>query len=208
MEENKLTPFEMSVCQEYFANGLNKTAAFRTCHRAAAGWQETTAWNRASEFFQKPHIVTYVNELHEQAKKVAADKFNITVSRVLQGFAAIAFFDIRKIFNDSGQLKHPANLDDATAAAISSIEVVTRTSGTGEDMEVEYIHKIKLHDKMRGLENLARYLHIYEMSGKEGEQDECRFKGAKIPDWMREMIPSAGEKHAVADGIQDHETNY
>jgi hypothetical protein len=57
-------------------------------------------------------------------------------------------------------------------------------------MQVEYTHKIKALDKLRALENLAKYLHIFELSGKEGDQEDVRYKGLKVPPWMREMIPS------------------
>lgn len=196
MRENtisQLTLFEMSVCHEFFKNGLNKSEAYRKCHRAATGWAESTVWNRASEFFQKPHIQRYVNELHEQARAVALKKFDITAEKVLQEFAKIAFFDIRAIFSENGNLINPPALSDDMAAALASIEVVTKTIGSGEDMEIEYTHKIKPYDKLRALENLARYLHLFELNGKEGEQDDACFKGIKVPPWMKEMIPSAGD---------------
>jgi len=47
-EQKQLTPFELEVCQKYFDNGGNKSAAFRACHPSAPGWRESTVWARAS----------------------------------------------------------------------------------------------------------------------------------------------------------------
>ena len=58
-------------------------------------------------------------------------------------------------------------------------------------MEIEYTHKIKTYDKLRALENLARYLHLFE-DGRDGNNGEVEasWKGMKVPAWMKEMIPS------------------
>jgi phage terminase small subunit len=48
--------------------------------------------------------------------------------------------------------------DDDTAASIASIEVVTRKVG---DNEVEHLHRIKLWDKVKALEQLSEHLGLY-----------------------------------------------
>lgn len=59
-------------------------------------------------------------------------------------------------------LKSPEAIDDNTAAAISGIEVVTKSVGDGE---VEYVHKIKTTDKKGALELMGRHLGMFHEKG-------------------------------------------
>jgi len=184
-----LTDFEEKCCREVMANGGNQAAAFRSINPKAENWKHSTVWSRSSELFARPHVQEYLNELKRVAREIAEKKLEISVERVLREFARIGFSDIRKIFNkENGNLINPSKLDDDTAAAVSGVEVVTTAVGTGEDVQIEYTHKIKTYDKLRALENLAKYLHLFETAGATPEEG-CKFKGVPIPEWMREMIP-------------------
>jgi phage terminase small subunit len=183
----KLTPFELDVCQAYFENGGNKSEAFRTCHKTAAGWKESTVWARASKVFAQEHIKKYVAELHHRARVVAAEKFDITAEKVLNEIAKIAFADIRRLF-DGNRILLPGEIPDDIAAAISSIEVVT-SSPPGDTGFVEYTHKFKLSSKLQALGFLAEYLNVGKAAGNKQAETED-FCGAKIPAWMKELIPS------------------
>lgn len=186
-----LTDLEERCCREYMANGGQQAAAFRTCNPKAEKWKNQTVWARSSELFSRPHVQEYLQGLKDIAREIADKKLEISVERVLREFARIAFSDIRKIFTENGNLINPSKLDDDTAAAISGVEVVTTAIGTGDDVHIEYTHKIKTYDKQRSLENLAKYLHLFETAGNKDE-DGCRFKGVQLPQWMRDMIPGQG----------------
>lgn len=99
--------------------------------------------------------------LQKMDKKDLA-KFDVTVDNVNREKSAIAFFDIRKIFTDDGALKHPQDLDDASAAAIASIEVEAKATGHGEDREIVVVSKVKFHNKVQVLDQLSRQLGQYE----------------------------------------------
>ena len=86
-----------------------------------------------------------------QRTEVAAD-------RALLEIARIGFSDLRRLFHQDGRLKHPHEWDDDTAASIASVEIVTRNLGDGE---VEHVHRIKLWDKGKALEQLSRHLGLY-----------------------------------------------
>ena len=189
----KLTDFELLLCNEYMANGCNQSNALRTCRPSTQKWSNAAVWGRASAMFSKPQVKAYIAELKERAKEIADAKLDISIERVLKEFARVAFSDIRTIFTKDGQLVSPTSMDDDTAATVGSIEVVTKYIGSGEDMEVEYTHKIKLNDKLRALENLGKYLKIYEAQEEKGPQDGYQYKGARLPAWMEEMIPSGKE---------------
>ena len=82
------------------------------------------------------------------------ERVKVTADQVIAELALVAFGDIRTVFAEDGSLKRPEDLDDDTAAALSSVEVVTRSAGSGE---VVYVNKIKRWDKVRALELLARH---------------------------------------------------
>jgi phage terminase small subunit len=98
--------------------------------------------------------------LAERQDQIAA-RLEVTVERVLKEQAAIAFSDPRKLFHEDGSLKAVHELDDATAASLSAIEVETQFE-TGPDGKkpVGELHKIKRWDKGKALEHLSRFLGI------------------------------------------------
>jgi hypothetical protein len=60
-------------------------------------------------------------------------------------------------------MKDPREWDDATAAAVASIEIVEEFSGTGADRKlVGHTKKVKLWDKNAALEKALKHLGLYE----------------------------------------------
>lgn len=82
-----------------------------------------------------------------QALEVDAD-------RVLTEIARIAVSDPREMFDADGRLKPPSEWSDDVAAAISGVDVETRT--IGETVTIS-IAKVRRADKLRALELLAKY---------------------------------------------------
>lgn len=80
----------------------------------------------------------------------------ITKERILQELARLAFFDIRKLYNDDGSMKAPHELDDDTAAALSSIETAELTAGEG--VVVGHVKKPRAADKKASLELLMKHM--------------------------------------------------
>ena len=85
----------------------------------------------------------------------------------------VGFCDPRRLFDQSGRLRSPLDIADDVAAAVQSIEVVTRTvPGQGEAAEVEHTHKIKMHDKLGALKQLGSlyggFADRVEHTGKDG----------------------------------------
>ena len=83
---------------------------------------------------------------------------------------------LRQAFDERGNLLPPGQWDDAFAASIASIEVVTREMPGARKgkrgARVEYIHKIKAWDKNSALEKIAKHLGMFvdriEHSGPSG----------------------------------------
>jgi phage terminase small subunit len=177
-----LTPKQLLFCQEYMKDLNGTQAAIR------AGYSENTAYSIAGENLNKPEIQDKIAEL----KAARAARCEITADMVLREFAKIAFIDIRKFYNSEGVLKLPHELDEDAAAALSELNVHELF---GYDVVLEAnvkqgeAKKIKLHDKQRALENIAKHLGWYE---KDNDQQ------TKIL-----IQPSAEELKASRDKLQN-----
>jgi phage terminase small subunit len=144
-----LTAKQRAFVNEYLADFNGAQAAIR------AGYSEDTAGQIAHGLLKKEKVQTALQKL----KKGRANRWEVNADNVLLELARIAFADPRAMFHEDGRLKQPHELDDNTAAAVQSIEVVTRGIGDGE---VEYVSKIRYHSKTKGLEMLAKHLGLLE----------------------------------------------
>lgn len=122
----------------------------------AAGFARDTG--NATRLNAEPHIQERIAEL----KAAAAERVEITQARVLAELAKVGFSDIRKLFTDTGALKRVEELDDDTAAFISSIKVVTRKVPGGDDGEVEHTAEIKQWDKLSALEKIGKHIGMFK----------------------------------------------
>lgn len=159
MTKAKLTPKQARFVQEYLIDLDATKAATR------AGYSARTAKQQGHVLLQKPHVQAAV----KAATDARSERTGITADRVLQELARLGFSDLRRAFDEKGNLKRPEEWDDDTAAAIASVEVVTRSIGDGE---VEQVHKIKVWDKNSALEKLGKHLKMFverhEHTGKDG----------------------------------------
>jgi phage terminase small subunit len=99
-----------------------------------------------------------VQQAIQEKEKIAAKRLEVNSENVLRATSALAFSDIRKLFNNDGSPKAIQELDDATAAAISSIEVGQMMS---EGKVIGRVCKIKLWDKNSAQERLFKHLGLF-----------------------------------------------
>ncbi|MBS1003179.1 terminase small subunit [Acetobacter thailandicus] len=119
-----------------------------------AGYSEKTARSIGQRLLTNVDIQNAISE----AQSVRSIRTQITQDRVLQEFAKIGFSDIRSLFTEAGNLKPLSDLEADAAAALSSVEVVTKNLNDGG---VEYVHKIKLWDKVGSLTQMGRHLGMF-----------------------------------------------
>ncbi len=152
-DEDGLTIKQAMFCQEYLVDFNATKAAVR------AGYSEATAKVIACENLTKPYIKEKIDKLIKLREK----RTEITADRVLVELSKIGFADIREIFTSSGALINASELPSDIAAAVNSIEVVTKMSEKDEEGNVipEYTHKIKLNDKKGALELMGKHLGLY-----------------------------------------------
>jgi phage terminase small subunit len=167
---SELTDKQIKFCEEYLID-LNATqAAIR------AGYSEKTARSIANENLTKPDIQNYLTERQKELK----EETGITQKRVLQELSAIAFSDIRRFYDENGNLKSITELDDEAAAALAGVETEELFAGFGDDRaQIGMTKKIKRWDKGKALETLGRHLGIF---GKDNEQSKpvVHINGMKI----------------------------
>ena len=150
MANVQLDPKHERFCREYVIDYNQTQAAIR------AGYAPKSAHVQGSVLMDRIDVMLRV----EQLKLEVNTELKVTRERVIEEFARIGLSDIRKVFaKGTRSLEDVQNLDDATAAAIESIEVIANTE-KGE--VVDYTHKIKLASKVKALENLGKHFNIYE----------------------------------------------
>jgi phage terminase small subunit len=161
---------QRKFCEEYVLDFNGTQAAIR------AGYSKKTANRIASENLLKPDIQNYLSEL----KKKVAEESDITKKQLIDELSKIAFFDIRKIFNDDNSLRPITDFDDESAAAVSSIEndEIKEWNPVTEEKElIGYTKKVKIHNKISAIERISKMLG-YDSPTKVAQTDT---KGNDVP---------------------------
>ncbi|KVL90770.1 terminase small subunit [Burkholderia stagnalis] len=133
---------------------LNASAAARR-----AGYSERTAGQMGFELLKKPEIAEAIAE----AMKAREKRTEITQDRVLQELARIAFFDIRRLYNEDGTMKRPDQLDDDAAAVLSGLDVIEQQTAEADaegnlTFTPTLTKKAKVFDKNTALTLAMRHL--------------------------------------------------
>jgi len=141
------TPQQARLIGEYLKS-LDATQAAR-----AADYSPRHAASIGCNLLKLPHVAAAI----KMAMDARAKRTEVSQDRVLKEIARVAFSDVRAIFDETGQPRSATDLDDDTAAAVASIEVVERP-GVGGGTSTEYVYKIKLVEKAPALALLCRHL--------------------------------------------------
>lgn len=136
------------------AQGLSQSEAYRRAFPTSCKWTDKTVWSRASELAANSEVRGRVDEL---AKK-AASANEVTVERVVAELARLAFFDVRKLVDETGAPLRLSALDEDTARAIAGLDVARVGN---DEMGVGEVLKFKLADKGANLERLGKYLKMF-----------------------------------------------
>lgn len=158
MSKAGLNEKQKAFCREYLVD-LNATkSAIR------AGYSQKTAGSQAFDLLQKPEIQAFISELMKEREK----RTGITSDRVVQELAKIGFASMRHFIRIDGDGQPQIDLsftDDDNLDALAEVqtETLTETRGRGESKEVDVIRKtkIKLHDKLGALKELAEHTGVF-----------------------------------------------
>jgi phage terminase small subunit len=156
-EPDELNDQVIRFCEHYLVHFNGAKAAVQ------AGYSEKTAAQQASRLLTKVKVQEYL----QARKEKIAEKLHYSQERTMLEIARVSFGDIRKLFTVDGALKPITELDDDTAALISSVEVceeevTARDIESDEKIVAGTTKKVKLWDKMKGLEMLAKHYKIFD----------------------------------------------
>lgn len=159
-----LTPKQEAFCQKYIETG-NASEAYRQSYDAGNMKPESVS-RKAFELLENGKITAHLETLKARQLK----RHDVTIDRVLSEYAKLAFLDIRKAFDEQGNLKPVHELDDNTAAAIAGIDVVENLGGMtvsedGVRRIDSFTKKVRLSDKRAALSDLAKYLGMFADAG-------------------------------------------
>jgi phage terminase small subunit len=155
-EPDELNDQVIRFCDNYLIH-FNATKAAEQ-----AGYSIKTSAQQASRLLTKVKVQEYLSA----RKKEISEKLQCSQERTMQEIARLAFGDIRKLFTVDGALMPIREMDDDTAAMLSSVEV-TEQEITAKDIESDekivagVVKKVKLWDKTKALEMLAKHYKLY-----------------------------------------------
>lgn len=157
-----LTIKQEMFCREYLID-LNATqAAIRS------GYSEKTVNANVSRMMVDDGIQCRIQELMQEREK----RTEITADNVLEEIRKIAFFDVRKLYDEDGHLKAVQDLDDETAKVVSSFKSRREYQGKDEEGNAEYatIEEYRTYDKAKHLEMLGKHLGIFEKDNSQSNK--------------------------------------
>ena len=152
MDKIKLTPKQEAFCYGYIETG-NASEAYRQSYNVSKMKPESVN-NKAYELLKKVEIAARVDELRSELRQRHA----VTVDRVIEEYAKIAFFDPRRLFHADGSIRPVSDWGDDVAGAVGGLEVME--IGNDDDM-IGMLKKLKLIDKKGALDSLARHLGMF-----------------------------------------------
>jgi len=149
--EKKLNPKQEAFCSEFPIDHNGTQAAIR------AGYSKKTANVKAAQLLALVNIQERIQHYADKALK----RNDITVDRILQEIANIAFIDPQEFFTEYGTLRNIHSMEESARRAISQITVKEERIGSGDNQEVYEIKTIKPNDKLRALELLGKYKKLF-----------------------------------------------
>lgn len=145
--DQKLNTKQKMFTEEYLIDLNGTQAAIR------AGYSKNAAKEIAYELLTKPHIQKAIAE----AKEAREERTHITQDMVIKELSRIAFLDIRKAFDESGNLLPIGQIPEDVARAIGGFETLNITT----DDKNEIINKVKIIDKKGALDSLGKHLSMF-----------------------------------------------
>lgn len=97
--------------------------------------------------------------LLKQEDRIA--EIRVTIQRVIEEYSRIAFLDIGKAFQPDGSLMPIHKIPEDIRRAIAGIEVVSYEEDNDGKGSIGKLHKIKILDKTKALQDLGKHLGMF-----------------------------------------------
>lgn len=188
-----LTEQELAFVRAYVADPQRRASEAAK----VAGWSKSSAPSTASRLLRKPAILEAIEAATKKAAARAEEKFEITLDKVVEELAKIAFFnpiDVMTISDGDAFLDLSALTRDQ-AAAIGEFIVEDYKDGRGKAARDVRRVKVKFLDKKGALVDLGRHLGGFNPARKvelgEGGEDALSAFVALVRGSDRSAVPIA-----------------
>lgn len=131
------------------------------------------SWDvRYSDLTRWLHSDPVRNKQYQMAMK---DRNEWVVESVLQELRSIALIDVRRLYDDNGNLLPVGSWPEDVAKAVAGIEVSEEWAGKGDNRaQVGELKKVRMNDKLKALELLGKNLALF--TDKETEDRVMRLE--------------------------------
>ena len=172
----EITDKEQLFCNLYLENSMKKQKdrmSQTECYRIAFQnykMKETSAQVTASNLLKKPKLKKYI----QARKKKAANKVELTVSKVLKGLLRIVEFDIRDLFDKKGRPIPIHKLSREVALGINSVEfsAVSKRTPSGRRKISYYPKNIRNEARKPSWELLGTHLNMFSGESTENTPED------------------------------------
>jgi phage terminase small subunit len=123
----------------------------------AAGFTTKKPKFYACQILKRPRIRLRIKELRGKLRKRAM----VEATEVIREYARVGFANIQDYLDTGNMVKDLTTLPADVAAAVESIHFDVRHDGGGSKGYTEKV-RLKLHDKIKALDSLARHLGLFE----------------------------------------------
>lgn len=113
----------------------------------------------AGRLNRNEQVAARIEEIKGLAAKKVIRKLEINAEKTLIEAARLAFSDIRKLFDEDGNLKAVQDLDDDTAGAIKKVKVTTQPGRKDEDPV--HVTEIEFWSKTDGVKLLGQHFKLF-----------------------------------------------
>ncbi len=144
-----LNPKQQRFVAEYLVD-LNATEAAKRC-----GYSEHTARSQGARLLTDANILTAI----ESKKAKQLEKTDLTATRVLEELRRLSFSNVQDLFDEVGNLRPIQTLTREQASCIASLEVIKKNAVAGDGL-IDTIHKVKVWDKTKSLEMVAKHFKL------------------------------------------------
>lgn len=117
-----------------------------------AGYSPKSADQQGFALLKHPEV----REALSKAQSRQLQQAGITAQKVLDELGKLSFSNVKHLFDQVGNLKPIHLLTDEEAACIASLEVIKKNAEAG-DGKIDTVHKVRVWDKTRSLEMLAKH---------------------------------------------------
>lgn len=141
-------------CRKYVECGGNGTQAYKEVYQC----DEKTARTNSSRLLTNAYIKQYIEELLEDAR----NRNRVTVDKIVNEYAKLAFFNPADVFDSNGTVKDIQQLDENVTASIKSIKIKEDVRyENGEEVPDGYTKEITFSDKKSALDSLGKFLGMF-----------------------------------------------